>query len=95
MFDSQSEDVKTIMVSGGFDPVHIGHIRMIREASKHGDVIVVPVDARRDPRCVFSHRAGGAADPADRATIWHPPGASGHGFPGHHAAGLHYPARWP
>jgi len=41
MFDSQSEDVKTIMVSGGFDPVHIGHIRMIREASKHGDVIVV------------------------------------------------------
>jgi cytidyltransferase-like protein len=29
------------MVSGGFDPVHIGHIRMILEASKHGDVIVV------------------------------------------------------
>ena len=32
---------KTIMVSGGFDPVHIGHIRMIIEASKYGDVIVV------------------------------------------------------
>ena len=32
---------KTVMVSGGFDPVHIGHIRMILEASKHGDVIVV------------------------------------------------------
>ena len=31
----------TVMVSGGFDPVHIGHIRMIREAAKHGDVIVV------------------------------------------------------
>tara|TARA_R110000823_G_scaffold180178_1_gene312511 strand:+ start:75 stop:491 length:417 start_codon:yes stop_codon:yes gene_type:complete len=29
------------MVSGGFDPVHIGHIRMIVEASEHGDVIVV------------------------------------------------------
>ena len=29
------------MVSGGFDPVHIGHIRMIREASQYGDVIVV------------------------------------------------------
>jgi|TARA_R110000796_G_scaffold40281_2_gene99742 D-beta-D-heptose 7-phosphate kinase/D-beta-D-heptose 1-phosphate adenosyltransferase len=29
------------MVSGGFDPVHIGHIRMIIEASEHGDVIVV------------------------------------------------------
>ena len=32
---------KTIMVSGGFDPVHIGHIRMILDAAKHGDVIVV------------------------------------------------------
>lgn len=29
------------MVSGGFDPVHVGHIRMILEASKYGDVIVV------------------------------------------------------
>ena len=32
---------KTIMVSGGFDPVHIGHIRMILDAATHGDVIVV------------------------------------------------------
>jgi cytidyltransferase-like protein len=31
---------KTIAVSGGFDPVHIGHIRMIKEATKYGDVIV-------------------------------------------------------
>ena len=29
------------MVSGGFDPVHIGHIRAIQEASRYGDVIVV------------------------------------------------------
>jgi D-beta-D-heptose 7-phosphate kinase/D-beta-D-heptose 1-phosphate adenosyltransferase len=28
------------MVSGGFDPIHVGHIRLIREASKYGDVIV-------------------------------------------------------
>ena len=32
---------KTVMVSGGFDPVHIGHIRMILDAAQHGDVIVV------------------------------------------------------
>ena len=32
---------KTVMVSGGFDPVHIGHIRMILDAATHGDVIVV------------------------------------------------------
>tara|TARA_R110000824_G_scaffold56144_3_gene153971 strand:- start:996 stop:1499 length:504 start_codon:yes stop_codon:yes gene_type:complete len=31
----------TVMVSGGFDPVHAGHIRMIRDASNFGDVIVV------------------------------------------------------
>ena len=32
---------KTVMVSGGFDPVHVGHIRMIREAAEWGSVIVV------------------------------------------------------
>jgi len=31
----------TVIVSGGFDPVHIGHIRMILDAAEHGDVIVV------------------------------------------------------
>tara|TARA_Y100000356_G_scaffold120521_1_gene113100 strand:+ start:839 stop:1231 length:393 start_codon:yes stop_codon:yes gene_type:complete len=30
----------TVMISGGFDPIHVGHIRLIREASKYGDVIV-------------------------------------------------------
>ncbi len=32
---------KRIMVSGGFDPIHVGHVRMILEAAEHGDVIVV------------------------------------------------------
>mgnify|MGYP003633246537 CR=1 FL=1 len=31
----------TVVVSGGFDPVHVGHVRMITEAAKYGDVIVV------------------------------------------------------
>jgi len=31
---------KTVMVSGGFDPIHIGHVALIREAAKFGDVIV-------------------------------------------------------
>lgn len=30
-----------VVVSGGFDPIHVGHLRMIKEASKFGDVIVV------------------------------------------------------
>jgi len=29
------------MVSGGFDPVHAGHIRMIRHAAQYGDVIII------------------------------------------------------
>ena len=39
MFDNK--DRPTIMVSGGFDPVHTGHIRMIRAAAKYGNVIVI------------------------------------------------------
>jgi len=31
----------TVMVSGGFDPVHVGHIRLIQAAAKYGDVIVI------------------------------------------------------
>lgn len=36
-----NDERKTVMVSGGFDPVHIGHIRMILDAAKYGDVIVI------------------------------------------------------
>jgi len=35
------EKRKIIAVSGGFDPVHVGHVRMIAEAAKLGDVIVI------------------------------------------------------
>lgn len=31
---------KTVAVSGGFDPIHIGHIRMIKAAAKLGEVMV-------------------------------------------------------
>ena len=31
----------TVVVSGGFDPVHIGHIRSMKEARKLGDELVV------------------------------------------------------
>jgi len=32
---------KTIAISGGFDPVHIGHLKMIEDAAKEGSVIVI------------------------------------------------------
>lgn len=36
-----TEERSTVMVSGGFDPVHAGHIRMIRAAAQFGEVIIV------------------------------------------------------
>lgn len=32
---------KIVMISGGFDPIHIGHIRYIKEAKKLGDSLVI------------------------------------------------------
>lgn len=32
---------KIVAVSGGFDPVHIGHIRLFKDAKKLGDKLVV------------------------------------------------------
>jgi cytidyltransferase-like protein len=33
--------MKIIAVSGGFDPVHIGHVRMLQDAARLGRLIVV------------------------------------------------------
>lgn len=33
--------MKIVAVSGGYDPIHIGHIRNIKEASKLGDKLIV------------------------------------------------------
>ena len=43
MFDKDNKEDKkaTVMVSGGFDSLHAGHIRMIRHAAQYGDVIVI------------------------------------------------------
>ncbi|NBV76669.1 hypothetical protein EBR66_00670 [bacterium] len=32
---------KWVAVSGGFDPIHIGHVRMFQQARKYGDKLVV------------------------------------------------------
>lgn len=32
---------KVIAVSGGFDPLHIGHLRMFEEAKEYGDTLIV------------------------------------------------------
>ena len=44
MFDTKNmpaQKKKVVAVSGGFDPIHIGHVRMFQEAKKLGDELVV------------------------------------------------------
>ena len=33
--------IPTVAVSGGFDPIHKGHVLMIEEAAKYGQVVVI------------------------------------------------------
>ena len=35
---------KLVMVSGGFDPIHVGHLRMFQEAKSLGDELLVVVN---------------------------------------------------
>ncbi|MDO8620429.1 MAG: adenylyltransferase/cytidyltransferase family protein [bacterium] len=38
---TKAKKQKVVAVSGGFDPIHIGHVRLINEAKKLGDKLVV------------------------------------------------------
>jgi len=35
------KEIVVVAVSGGFDPIHVGHVRMFQEARKLGDKLVV------------------------------------------------------
>lgn len=35
------KNIVVVAVSGGFDPIHIGHVRMFEEAKKLGDKLIV------------------------------------------------------
>ncbi len=36
---------KYVMISGGFDPIHVGHVRMIQEAAQYGDGLYVVLNS--------------------------------------------------
>lgn len=31
----------TVALSGGFDPIHVGHLYLIQDAALHGDVVII------------------------------------------------------
>lgn len=39
--DIKNNKKKVVVVSGGFDPIHIGHVRLMQEAKKLGDELIV------------------------------------------------------
>jgi cytidyltransferase-like protein len=41
---SREEEKIIVAVSGGFDPIHIGHVRMMEEAKALGDELVVIIN---------------------------------------------------
>ncbi len=38
------KEAVVVAISGGFDPIHVGHIRYIKEAKKLGDVLIVIIN---------------------------------------------------
>lgn len=41
---NKSKKLKTVAVSGGFDPIHVGHVRMFEKAKKLGDKLIVIIN---------------------------------------------------
>lgn len=57
MANSNSKKPIVVAVSGGFDPIHIGHVRLFKRAREYGDELVVILNndhwLRKKKRHVF------------------------------------------
>ena len=43
-FDADRPEGRIVVTSGGFDPIHPGHISCLQESAKYGDVVVAVVN---------------------------------------------------
>ncbi len=44
MAQNKIKNKKVVVISGGFDPVHIGHVRLMKEARALGDELIVLIN---------------------------------------------------
>ena len=63
---SSPKNKKVVAVSGGFDPVHPGHINYFREAKKLGDELVVIIN---NDHWIHSKKGHGFMSAKDRALV--------------------------
>ncbi len=57
---------KIVMVSGGFDPIHPGHVRLFKEAKKLGDRLVVVIN---NDNWIRNKKGQGFMNAKDRAEV--------------------------
>lgn len=57
---------KVVMVSGGFDPIHPGHVRLFEEAKKLGDRLVVVIN---NDNWIHKKKGHGFMKAIDRAEV--------------------------
>jgi D-beta-D-heptose 7-phosphate kinase/D-beta-D-heptose 1-phosphate adenosyltransferase len=43
-FEAKRPEGRIVVTSGGFDPIHPGHISLLQESAKYGDVVVAVVN---------------------------------------------------
>jgi D-beta-D-heptose 7-phosphate kinase/D-beta-D-heptose 1-phosphate adenosyltransferase len=43
-FEAKRPDGRIVVTSGGFDPIHPGHISLLQESAKYGDVVTAVVN---------------------------------------------------
>lgn len=46
----QKEGKKVVFTNGYFDPIHVGHIKLLSNAKKHGDILVVALNSDNSVR---------------------------------------------
>jgi rfaE bifunctional protein nucleotidyltransferase chain/domain len=53
---ARSQGMKIVTTNGCFDMLHVGHIRYLQEAKKHGDILIVAINSDDSVRAIKGDR---------------------------------------